>query len=113
MLAMFAMTSATLFAFVVACLVVSARLRTRRGAALFSVAVFLFLALGVPFIDVAYKCLRQPTSEACVWGKSLWAITVAIGAVVGAVIGGGAYLMALGFQRRRRLASETAGNALR
>jgi NhaP-type Na+/H+ or K+/H+ antiporter len=99
------MISAALFAFAVACMVVCAWLRTRRAAALFSVAVFLVLALGVPFGEVAWKCLQAPTSEACVWGKSLLLISVAFGVVIGAVIGGGAWFLALGFQRRRRNAS--------
>ena len=101
------MIGAGLLAFAVCCLLVCARLRSRGAAALFAVAVFLFLALGVPLMEVGYKCL-QPTSEGCVWGKSLLPVSVGVGSVIGLVIGGGAYLMALGFQRRRRQASEAA-----
>lgn len=99
------MITGALLAFIVACAIVCALLRTRRAAALFAVAVFLVLALGVPFAEVAWKCLRGPTSEGCVWGKSLLPLSVAFGAVVGAVIGAGAWFLALGFQRRRRNAS--------
>ena len=99
------MVSAALFAFVVACMVVCAFLRTRRAAATFAVAVFLLLAFGVPLGEVAWKCLRSATSEACVWGKSLLPLSVAVGIAIGAVVGGGAWFLALGFQRRRRNAS--------
>lgn len=101
------MIAATLLAFAAACLFVCSKLRSRRGAALFSVAVFLVLTLGVPYVELAYKCM-EPLSEGCVWGKSLLPVSLAVGAVIGLVIGGGTYLMALGFQRRRRLASEAA-----
>jgi hypothetical protein len=97
--------SAALLAFVAACIVVCAFLRTRRAAALFAGAVFLVLAFGVPLAEVGWKCLHSPTSEACVWGKSLLPISLAFGTVIGAVIGGGAWFLALGFQRRRRNAS--------
>ena len=94
--------TAALLAFVVACMVVCAWLRSRRAAALFAVAVFLILAFGVPFGEVAWKCTQAPTSEACVWGKSLLPISVAVGVLIGAVIGGGAWFLTLGFQKRRR-----------
>lgn len=98
------MIAATLLAFAAVCLFVCSKLRSRGGAALFSVAVFLVLTFGVPFAELAYKC-QQPHSEGCVWGRSLLPVSLAVGAVVGLVIAGGAYLMALGFQRRRRNAS--------
>jgi hypothetical protein len=99
------MVTAAFLVFVVACAVVCSFLRTRRGATLFAVSIFLFLAFGIPLAEVAWKCASAPTSEACVWGKSLLPIAIAFGAVIGAVIGGGAWLLALGFQKRRRNAS--------
>ena len=99
------MIAAILLAFAAACLFVCSKIRSRGGAALFSVAVFLVLTFGVPFAELAFKC-QDPHSEGCVWGKSLLPVSLTVGAVIGLVIAGGAYLMALGFQRRRRLANE-------
>jgi hypothetical protein len=96
---------AALPAFVVACMVVCSFLRTRRAAALFAAAVFVVLAFGVPLGEVAWKCAQSATSEGCVWGKSLLPVSVAVGTAIGAVIGAGAWFLALGFQRRRRNAS--------
>ena len=97
--------TAALLALAVPCFVVCAFLRTRRAAALFAVSIFLVLAFGIPIGEVLWKCAQNPSSEACVWGKSLLVISVPIGAVIGAVIGGGAWFVALGFQKRRRFAS--------
>ena len=98
-------TGAALIVFAIACIAVCANLRTRRSAAYFAFAVFLVLAVGVPVGEVAWKCSQSPTSEGCVWGKSLLTISVAVGTVAGAVAGGLAWFLALGFQRRRRNAS--------
>lgn len=99
------MTGAALLAFVIVCIAVCAFLRTRRAAALFSLSVFMILAFGVPVAEVGWKCAHGPTSEGCVWGKSLLPLSVAFGALIGAVVGAGAWFLALGFQRRRRNAS--------
>ena len=99
------MVTAALLAFALACIGVCAVLRTRRAAALFGAALFVILAFGVPFGELAWKCLQSRTSEGCVWGKSLLPVSVAVGVIIGAVVGGGAWLLALGFQRRRRNAS--------
>ena len=99
------MIGAALLAFVAACIVVCGFLRTRRAAALFSIAVFLALAFGVPLAEVAWKCAQSPSSEGCVWGKSLLPLSVAFGALIGAVVGAGSWFLALALQRRRRNAS--------
>lgn len=75
---------------------------------MFAVTVFALLAFGVPLAELGIKC-AQPASEGCVWGKSLLPVSLAIGSVIGAVVAGGAFLIALAFQRRRRLAAEPAG----
>ena len=99
------MTPAALLAFAVACAVACSFLRTRRAAAVFAISIFLFFALGIPVAEVMWKCAQGPTSEACVWGKSLLPFAVAFGAAIGAVIGGGSWFLALGLQKRRRFAS--------
>ena len=99
------MVTTALFAFALACIVVCSFLRTRRAGAFFAISVFLILAVGVPCGEVALKCLQAPTSEGCVWSKSLLPISVGVGMLIGGVFGGVVWFMALGFQRRRRNAS--------
>lgn len=51
-----------------------------------SVVGCVLLALVVALGDLILDC-RAPTSEACVWGKALWPVTIALSVVAGAVAG--------------------------
>ena len=51
-----------------------------------SVVVCVLLALVFALGDVLLDC-RAPTSEACVWGKALWPVTIALSVAAGAVAG--------------------------
>ena len=51
-----------------------------------SVVVCVLLGLVVALVDLVLDC-RAPTSEACVWGKALWPVTIALSVVAGAVAG--------------------------
>lgn len=56
----------------------------------FLTALFVGLVAGVgyPFADVAVAC-RVPTSEACVWGKAYFPLTLSVSVVVvGGVVTG-------------------------
>ena len=62
------------------------RARTR---AIVSVIIGLVVGVAYPFVDIAIRC-SAPVSEACVWGKAYFMLTVAvsvplIGAVAAAV----------------------------
>ncbi len=52
-------------------------------------AISLIIGIAWPYIELAFKC-RSPHSEACVWAKSFWSLSIwvepPIVAVVAAVI---------------------------
>lgn len=53
-----------------------------------ALCVGLIVGIGYPFVDVALAC-RVPVSEACVWGKAYFPLTLGVSVVVlgGAVTG--------------------------
>lgn len=61
---------------------------SRRFPFLTALSVGLMAGAGYPFVDVALAC-RVPISEACVWGKAYFALTLSLSVVVlgGAVTG--------------------------
>lgn len=65
-----------------------------------ALAVGLIAGVGYPFVDVTLAC-RVPISEACVWGKAYFPLTLGLSVVVlgGAVTG---LLYAVLIWRRRR-----------
>ena len=46
-----------------------------------ALSVGLIVGVGYPFVDVALAC-RVPTSEACVWGKAYFPLTLSISVVL-------------------------------
>ena len=82
-------------------------MRSRRSALLSALAVGLVVGIGYPFVDVGLSC-RRPISEACVWGKAYFPLTLGVSVVVL----GGAVTMLLYpvlMWRRRRQARDDAG----
>jgi hypothetical protein len=67
----------------------------------------LMAGVGYPFVDVALAC-RVPISEACVWGKAYFPLTLTLSVVVlgGAVTG---FLYAVLIWRRRDHSRDGAG----
>ena len=57
---------------------------SRQRALSISIGVGLVLALAVSFGKLAAAC-RRPESEACVWGRALLPVSLAIGAALGMV----------------------------
>ena len=70
-----------------------------------ALCVGLTAGIGYPFVDVALAC-RVPMSEACVWGKAYFPLTLGLSVLVlgGAVTG----LLYAVLMRRRRGASGDA-----
>ena len=63
----------------------------RRAPLLIALCVGTAIGIGYPFVDVALAC-RVPTSEACVWGKAYFPLTLSISVVVlGGVVTGLVY----------------------
>ena len=69
--------------------------------ALIAVLTGLVAGIGYPFVDVALAC-RLPTSEACVWGKAYFPLSLGLSVVlVGGVVAGLVYA-GLMWRRRRK-----------
>jgi hypothetical protein len=58
---------------------------SRRASLLAALSIGLVVGIGYPFVDLALAC-RAPASEACVWGKAYFPLT--LGASV-LLLGGG------------------------
>jgi hypothetical protein len=63
----------------------------RRSSLLTALALGVLAGVAYPLIDLALAC-RAPTSEACVWGKAYFPLTLGVSSVlVGGVVGALAY----------------------
>ena len=73
---------------------------SRRSA--FFVALFAGLAAGLayPYIDLALAC-RIPASEACVWGKAYFPLTLGLSLVILGGLTTGLVYVALSWRRKR------------
>jgi hypothetical protein len=61
---------------------------SRRSSLFTALAVGMLAGVGYPFVDLTLAC-RVPTSEACVWGKAYFALTLTVSVLIigGAVAG--------------------------
>ena len=79
---------------------------TRRGSAIVALIVGLSFGAACPFIQVAFEC-REAASEACVWGKALLPVSVAVSTVfIGSIA---AFAIFLALERLRRARTEDDG----
>ena len=69
-------------------------------SALTAILTGLVAGIGYPFVDIALAC-RVSTSEACVWGKAYFPLTLGLSIVL--VGGGVAGVVYAGLMWRRRL----------
>ncbi len=66
-----------------------------------ALALGLIVGVGYPFVDVALAC-RVPASEACVWGKAYFPLTMSLSvALLGGAVTGVLYVV-LTWRRRRQ-----------
>jgi hypothetical protein len=71
----------------------------RRSSFLIALAGGLVAGVGYPFIDLFLAC-RIPESEACVWGKAYFPLTLALSVVlIGGTTTGVLYLVLRWFRR--------------
>ena len=64
---------------------------SRRAPLLIALLVGAAIGVGYPFVDVALAC-RIPISEACVWGRAYFPLTLTVSVVVlGGVVTGLVY----------------------
>lgn len=82
-------------------------MRSRRSPLLSPLAVGLVVGIGYSLVDVGLAC-RRPSSEASVWGKTYFPLTLGVSVVVlgGAVT---ALLYAVLMWRYRRQSRDDAG----
>jgi hypothetical protein len=74
---------------------------SRRFTLLIALAGGLMVGIGYPFVDVALAC-RVPISEACVWGKAYFPLTLGLSVVIlGGLVTGSLYAV-LTWRRRRK-----------
>ena len=71
-------------------------------SALVAVLAGLAAGIGYPFVDIALAC-RVPTSEACVWGKAYFPLTLGLSVVlVGGGVAGLVYVVMMWRRGRRK-----------
>jgi hypothetical protein len=59
------------------------------------------VGVGYPYVEVALAC-REPASEACVWGKAYFSLTLTVSIVfLGPVAAGVVYALLVWLRRRR------------
>jgi len=80
---------------------------SQRFPFLTALCIGLMAGVGYPFVDVALAC-RVPISEACVWGKAYFPLTLGLSVVVlGGAVTGLLYAV-LVWRRRRQSRDDTA-----
>ncbi len=80
---------------------------SRRFPFLTALSVGLIVGIGYPFVDVALAC-RVPTSEACVWGKAYFPLTLSVSLVLlSGIVTGSLYAVLI--WRRRGQSHDDAG----
>jgi hypothetical protein len=75
---------------------------SRRFPFLTALCVGLIVGAAYPFVDIGLAC-RAPTSEACVWGKAYFPLTLSVSVVIlGGVVTGLLYAVLIWRCRRQR-----------
>lgn len=74
---------------------------SRRAALLIALFFGAVIGIGYPFLDVALAC-RVPDSEACVWGKAYFPLTLTISVVVLGGVAAGLVYAVLIWRRSRK-----------
>ena len=66
---------------------------SRRSSLLLALSGGLVVGIAYPFVDIALAC-RAPMSEACVWGKAYFSLTLTVSVVVlGPIVAALAYAL--------------------
>ena len=74
---------------------------SRRFSFFTALFVGLLVGIGYPLVDIALAC-RVPTSEACVWGKAYFPLTLSLSVViVGSTVTGLIYAGLIWWRRRQ------------
>jgi xanthosine utilization system XapX-like protein len=66
---------------------------SRSSALLLALSAGLVVGIAYPYVDIAIAC-RAPMSEACVWGKAYFSLTLTVSVVLlGGVVAGVVYVV--------------------
>jgi hypothetical protein len=76
-------------------------MRTRRGALLIALLTGAVVGIAYPYLDLALAC-RVPDSEACVWGKAYFPLTLTLSVVMLGGIATGLAYAALMWRRNKK-----------
>lgn len=76
-------------------------MRGRRAPLLIALLTGAVIGIGYPYVDLALAC-RVPDSEACVWGKAYFPLTLTISVVMLGGIATGLVYAALMWRRKRK-----------
>jgi hypothetical protein len=76
-------------------------MRGRRAPLLIALLAGSVVGIGYPYLDLALAC-RVSDSEACVWGKAYFPLTLTISVVILGGIAAGLVYAALVWRRNRR-----------
>ena len=71
---------------------------SKRSSLLVAFLGGLAVGVGYPYVDIAIKC-RVPISEACVWGKAFFSLTLPVSVVLVGGITAGVLYAALAWLR--------------
>lgn len=74
---------------------------SRHAPLLIALFIGAVIGIGYPFLDVALAC-RVPDSEACVWGKAYFPLTLTISVVVLGGVAAGLVYAVLIWRRSRQ-----------
>jgi hypothetical protein len=66
------------------------------------------VGVGYPYVEVALAC-REPASEACVWGKAYFSLTLTVSLVFLGPVAAGVVYALLAWLRRRRWRNDGTG----
>ena len=80
---------------------------SRRSSLLVALIGGLVVGIGYPFVDIAIAC-RAPMSEACVWGKAYFSLTLTVSVVLLGGIAAGVLHAALAWLRHRMSRGDAA-----
>ena len=75
-------------------------MRSRRFTLIVALSVGLLVGVAYPYLDLAAAC-RIPDSEACVWGKAYFPLTLGLSLVLLGGTAAGVVYLALSWRRRK------------
>jgi hypothetical protein len=80
--------------------------RSHRTPLLVAIVTWLFVGIGYPYLNLALAC-RIPSSEACVWGKAYFPLTIGLSLTLLGGLAAGVVYAILVWRRRQQGGDDT------